>query len=237
MKVPSELVDLYSRLQVRDKNIVVMFSGGPDSVYMLETLRACGAERVTLWYINYTNTPAAPEWQKNLKFVMDYAYKNNLSMYVHTVDIRKDYSLKKGPEGNCRMAKKDVINALMADPLYDYVFVGHNLDDHVETILIQLMRGAGRGSRGIPDVERGKLIRPLIRMKKADILDNCREAQLNWFEDPINEDTKGTRVFFRNEIIPKLVEHYGPGAYSRISNIGKKFEELMGDDKPDGTAA
>jgi tRNA(Ile)-lysidine synthetase-like protein len=216
---------LYDGIDLRDKHVVVMFSGGPDSVYLYHTLRAC-TRNVSLLFINYTNTPAAPDAEANLKFVMDFAYEYDVMLEVYTIDIGRDYDRKKGPEGNCRLAKKDIINQVIARDGVDYVMVGHNYDDHIETILIQLMRGAGRGTRGIPDRVVGKLVRPLVYTKKQDILAECAQAGWYYFTDIQNANTTCTRQFMRHRIIPLLVEHYGSGAYSRICNIGKKFEEV-----------
>jgi tRNA(Ile)-lysidine synthase len=215
----------FDGIDLHGKHVVLMFSGGPDSVYLYHLLTQAGCN-FHLCFINYTNAEAAPNSAGNLEFVMKFARDYDVVLETYTVDIGRDYQLGKGPEGNCHAAKKIITDAVKSRPAVDYVMVGHNLDDHVETVLMQLMRGAGRGARGIPDKRVGKLVRPLVDVEKREILQHLDDAQLPYFLDSQNYNIKCTRQFMRHKILPLLVEHYGNGTYKRISNIGKKFDAM-----------
>jgi tRNA(Ile)-lysidine synthase len=148
---------------------------------------------------------------------MEYTEKLGVTLLVETITPE---SLGKGPEGNARMAFKKLRD--WAEREFDVVYIGHNKDDHIETVMIQLFRGAGKATRGIPDYHVGKIFRPLICMTRQNIRDACAGLGLKYFDDPSNEDTSMTRSFWRNEILPKLKEHYGEGLYKRIDNIAEK---------------
>jgi tRNA(Ile)-lysidine synthetase-like protein len=219
--VPKE----FEGLDLHGKHIVLMFSGGPDSVYLYHLLTEAGCN-FHLCFINYTNAEAAPNAFGNLEFVLKFAHDYDVVLETYTVDIGRDYNLGKGPEGDCHAAKKIIVDAVKSRPAVDYVMLGHNLDDHVETILMQLMRGAGKGARGIPDKQVGKIVRPLVNVEKREILQRLDDIQLPYFLDSQNYDITCTRQFIRHKILPELVSHYGKGTYKRIANIGEKFGQL-----------
>ena len=109
---------------------------------------------------------------------------------------------------------------------FDLTALGHNYDDHIETVLIQLFRGAGKGIRGIPDLIKGNVIRPLYDVPREYVRMECNMLGLPYFDDPVNDDLSKTRNMFRAKIIPALREHYGSGFNKRIDKIAK-LSELM----------
>lgn len=200
------------------KKIAVMFSGGADSTLMLDlALREYGEDCVTAVYVNFGGQSTGSE----LSTVLKTANRLNVRINIHFLTVGDD---KKGPEGNARLKFKPILNQYLDSDAYDEVWIGHNRDDHIETVLIQLFRGAGAGSKGIPDQRQGKLFRPILNMTRDEIREECVARGLEFYEDPMNTDQSLTRAFFRNEIIPKLKEHYGEkSAYKRIDTISKRF--------------
>ena len=88
-------------------------------------------------------------------------------------------------------------------------------DDQVETLLLQLFRGAGvSGLAGMPGMAAfgpGFIARPLLAVSRADIEATARSARLQWVEDPSNADTRYSRNFVRQRLMPMIREHW-PGA-------------------------
>ena len=198
-----------------------MFSGGADSALALDmAVRVCGVENVIAVHVHFIGQST----DKELTAAMAFASKLNVKTLVHRVVVGDNH---KGPEGNARLEFKVVLQSILDDDTIEEVWLGHNRDDHIETVLIQLFRGAGAGTKGIPDKRQGKVYRPLIDMTREAIREECDERGIEWYSDPMNEDCSLTRAFFREKIIPQLKEHYGAnGTYTRINTIAKKFKKF-----------
>jgi tRNA(Ile)-lysidine synthase len=107
---------------------------------------------------------------------------------------------------------------------YDYVYLGHHQNDQAETIMIQLLRGAGSGSSGMKMIDE-QLIRPLLNASKKEVLEYAKKQNLEWIEDPINHDLSYTRNFWRFKVLPLLKEHYGESLIKRLVQIGEKNQK------------
>ncbi len=92
----------------------------------------------------------------------------------------------------------------------DWIGVGHNSDDVVETMLLNFLRGTGvSGLCGLLG-RRGRIVRPLIHCSRLDLRDFLLEHGQPWREDETNTDTRYLRNRLRLELIPSLVENYNP---------------------------
>ncbi|MDR0958999.1 MAG: tRNA lysidine(34) synthetase TilS [Propionibacteriaceae bacterium] len=99
--------------------------------------------------------------------------------------------------------------ALLADP-DALVLTGHTLDDQAETVLLGLARGSGTRSLGGMRAQRGRVMRPLLAIRRETIRQACRDWGLTWWEDPMNADPRFTRVRAR-AALATLEETLGPG--------------------------
>src|SRR5262249_25956730 len=96
-----------------------------------------------------------------------------------------------------------------------WVATGHTADDQAETVLHRLRRGTGlRGLCGIP-VRRPlapgiEVVRPLLRVTRAQVLNYLRALGQDFREDRSNSDPRFTRNRIRHELLPLLAEHYNP---------------------------
>lgn len=198
----------------------VLFSGGADSVLLLdEAIKKHGKENVTAIYADIRCEKTNPDRMKALEFVMFFCADVDVSLLVETLKPDQD---GKGPEGNVR--NKFLKLQEWCEREFDIVYLGHTKDDHIETVLIQLFRGAGKGTRGIPDYHKGKIYRPLLVLTRQEVRIACEGRGLKWYDNPANQNTNLTRVFWREQVITLLVEHYGEGVYNRIERIAEKFE-------------
>jgi tRNA(Ile)-lysidine synthase len=202
----------------------VFYSGGADSTLLLTVaIEHHGKDDVTAIYADFACEKTNPERKKNLSHVIHYCDSLGVDLLVETV---KPENIGKGPEGNARAVFRGLRQ--WAEREFDIVYLGHNKDDHIETVMIQLFRGAGKGTRGIPDYHKGKVYRPLLRMTRDEVRNECVKLGLKYFEDPSNEDTTMTRSFWRNKVMPLLKEHYGDGVYKRIDTIGEMYGDKHG---------
>ena len=90
---------------------------------------------------------------------------------------------------------------------YEKVLLGHHLDDQCETIMMNIFRGAGRGMSGMKEVD-SKIIRPLLKVSKMEILEYAKSNSIPWYDEPSNLDTYYTRNFWRNLVLPQIGEYY-----------------------------
>jgi len=98
-----------------------------------------------------------------------------------------------------------------------HVLLGHQRDDQAETVLLNLMRGAGlRGLSGIPPV-RGPFVHPLLEVPRSDLRRYLEERRIPWVEDPTNLDMDRARNRVRRNLLPLIEEDVRPGATAAIA--------------------
>ena len=128
----------------------------------------------------------------------------------------------KGPEAAARAARY----AVLMRSSFDVVYLAHHLDDQAETVLMNLLRGAGAaGARGMQAVSRldGKtLVRPLLDVPRSAILAYATKHGLEWIEDESNADEALTRNFVRRRVGPLLDERF-PGWRRALGRAAKHF--------------
>jgi tRNA(Ile)-lysidine synthase len=111
----------------------------------------------------------------------------------------------------------------------DRIATGHTMDDQAETVLLNLIRGTGpRGLAGIPPV-RGRIIRPLLDVRRAEVEHYCADQGLAYRLDESNADPAHTRNRIRRELIPAL-ERIQPAivpGLARLAAIMRDEDEFM----------
>jgi tRNA(Ile)-lysidine synthase len=116
-----------------------------------------------------------------------------------------------GPEAAAREARYRALDAAAAEIGASAIALGHTLDDQAETVLLGLARGSGaRSLAGMP-TRRGRLIRPLLGVRRETTVAACRALGLAPWSDPHNEDPAYTRSRLRATGLPALIEALGPG--------------------------
>ena len=114
----------------------------------------------------------------------------------------------------------------------DAVVLAHHLDDQAETLLLQLLRGAGpRGlavtpaARRIGGAGRPLLVRPLLEVGREHIDRYARRQGLSWVDDESNADTDHDRNYLRHEILPRLSARF-PGYRQTWLRASRNFADL-----------
>ncbi|MES2371439.1 MAG: tRNA lysidine(34) synthetase TilS [Bacteroidota bacterium] len=108
-----------------------------------------------------------------------------------------------------------------------FILTAHHADDNLETLLMHFFRGTGiQGMMGIqPMVAERKLIRPLLAIRKAELLSYAEEHELSFVEDSSNASDKYTRNFFRNQLLPQIKEVFPQVEENLLNNI-ERFHEV-----------
>ncbi len=186
--------------------LLVALSGGSDSValvFLLRELAEHGGFCVAgLAHLNHTLRPSAG---RDEAFCRELADRLNLRILVETADV-KGYARGRNlsVEDAARKIRYDCMDRV-ADALgADRIAVGHTQDDQAETFLLKLMRGAGlTGLAGIYP-RRGRVIRPLLDVSRAELRGYLTARGERWIEDETNEDIGNPRNRIRHSVLPEL---------------------------------
>ena len=182
--------------------IAVGLSGGVDSVVLLHQLKENPKARVRAVHVHHGLSPNADAWAR---FCARLCKRLDVPLAVRKVKVvRKG----KGLEAAAREARYRAFSKESAE----VIALAHNLDDQAETVLMNLLRGAGaRGASGMPEHGRlgGKTLwRPLLGVPRSKIEAYARKHDLDWIEDESNADESLTRNFIRRSVGPLLEKRF-----------------------------
>jgi tRNA(Ile)-lysidine synthase len=206
----------YNMLQPGD-SVVVGVSGGIDSTALLHVLwRLRDSWNLKLYIAHLNHGIRGEDAAADAQLVEALGAKLGIPVHVRELDIPGiARQTGRSEEEAGRIARYQLYEELADEVGASRIAVGHHGDDQAETVLMNLIRGAGlRGLSGIPPV-RGRVIRPLIELEKWQLEAYCRSWDLPWREDVTNWSTAYRRNFVRWEIIPKL-KQLNPGAVRKI---------------------
>jgi tRNA(Ile)-lysidine synthase len=206
----------YSLLSPGD-GVVVGVSGGPDSIALLHLLSGMSKElALRLEVAHVMHGIRGEEAKEDARFVAESARTLGLGFHLKEVDIPKEKA-RRG-RGNIeaigREERYDFFSAVMRKTNCNKVATGHTRDDQVETMLMWMFRGGGRGSlggippsRSLTRAEDGKshtVIRPLIEISKKDIIGYLKKERLSYRRDRTNFDPGYLRNWLRLRLLPQL---------------------------------
>jgi len=183
---------------------VIAFSSGPDSVCLLDVLHRIYGGKINFHLVYINHGLRAPEsLNKEERLTKRYAEKYNLDYKIIKIKVKKTGT---GIEDAARRKRYDVLLDYMEATDCRRIVLGHNCDDLVETFLMNMIRGSGaRGLRSIPAV-RLPFVRPLIDLKKEEILEYLRKKRLSFTRDRTNRSIIYRRNFVRRRIIPEILK-------------------------------
>jgi tRNA(Ile)-lysidine synthase len=104
------------------------------------------------------------------------------------------------------------------------IATGHTRTDQAETVLLRLIRGTGaRGLSGMP-ARRGRIVRPLLDVTRAEVEAYCLQSDLEWLTDEMNSDEAFARSHLRGEVLP-LLRALNPGAEDLLVNVAEVLRD------------
>jgi tRNA(Ile)-lysidine synthase len=196
--------------------IAVGLSGGVDSVVLLHQLRK--HHPVSAVHVHHGLSPNAGRWAA---FCRKLCKRLAVPLRIEKVSVNKN---GKGLEAAARDARYAAFKREKAG----VIALAHNLDDQAETVLMNLLRGAGvRGASGMPEYARlgGKTLwRPFLGMPRKDIEAYARKHKLEWIEDESNANQALTRNFIRRSLGP-LIEQKFPRWKESLARAAKHFSK------------
>ena len=225
------------------RHLALALSGGADSVVLLDILAQLRAGlhfHLSSLYINHQISPNAARWGH---FCAELCARHDVPFETVTVDVgrRAGESL----EALARAARYRVFSEQPAD----FVVLAQHLDDQAETLLLQLLRGAGaKGLSAMAELStqdsaydlscasahrkseypcgglRTGFLRPLLDVPRRTIVDYAVLHGLKWVEDESNADIAFDRNYLRHEVLPLLGKRF-PGYRETFSRTSRNLSE------------
>lgn len=203
--------------------VIAALSGGADSVCLVDILYKL-KDRIgfTLECAHLNHNLRGDESDGDEQYVKSLCKTLGLTLHTESVDVA---ALAQGRslEEAARDARYGFFKRL-TDANGAIVATAHTLSDNAETFFINLLRGSGgRGLCGIPQV-RGNIIRPMLDIKRSEIISHLDAMGLSYRTDSTNADTAYLRNFIRHEIMPRLESRGDVDIYKSISKATENLK-------------
>lgn len=200
----------------KERKFIIAFSGGADSLALLHELsQQLQSSQILAVYVDHQLQAESSVWAEQNRVVCQ-----KLHIQYEAVEVTIDSDVA-SLENSARNARYEALSDFIEDEEC-YLLTGHHQDDQAETLLLQLFRGAGpKGLSAMPELTRfgkGFHARPMLSVTKQDIVNYCEQYQLDYIEDPSNQNSRHRRNFLRGEVLPML-ETVWPDLKSTLSRV------------------
>jgi len=209
-----------------DVRILVAFSGGVDSTALLGALaeRRHRGTRLRAVHVNHGLHPNAPKWSEHCR-----SLARRLAIPIELVAAKVARASGDSLEAAAREARYAVLSKALEEG--EFLLTAHHEEDQLETVLLQLFRGAGLpGLAAMPELSAfagGSLARPLLSRSRAELEEWVRAHELSWVEDDTNADETLDRNYLRRCVLPLIKERWA-GVAAAVSRSARHAAEGQG---------
>ncbi|MCI0684782.1 MAG: tRNA lysidine(34) synthetase TilS [Gemmataceae bacterium] len=232
------VADFFRRHDLAGRPGVVAVSGGPDSVALGHVCATLAKQQrlasVVVAHLNHqlrgADSDADEAFVRNLPRTWE---SPELSCRVHRLDVaRLARDTADNLENAGRQARYRWLTAIAQETGAAWVATGHTADDQAETILHHLLRGSGaQGLAGMParrPLAPGiDLVRPLLTIRRATVMDYLEQHRLAYRHDASNDDLAFTRSRLRHELLPLLERDYNPRLVEVLGRTAHQLREVQ----------
>lgn len=211
-----------------DRRVAVALSGGVDSVVLLHVLHRLQSEQpfsLSAIHVNHQISAHAADWA---------AFCTKLCERLHVPLTVKTVRVPRRSKVGLEAAARTLRYRAFAELDIDYLLLAHHLDDQAETVLLNLLRGAGvRGAAAMPLFRRqasggghqdSSIMRPLLDVPRAALVAYAKKYRLAWIEDESNLDAAFARNFLRHEVLPTIEQRF-PAYRQTLTRAARHFAE------------
>ena len=207
------------KLFTKNETIIIALSGGIDSMVLFDIIYKQN-NNVVIAHVNHN---------KRKESILEYEYISKMAK-EYNIPFEGYTILDKSTSNfhhDARLKRYDFFKAIAQKYNSSKIAVAHHLDDQVETILMRIVRGTSfSGYSGIKAIRSDRnvsIIRPLMNIKKEDIIQYAKANNTKYFEDKSNSEDIYTRNRFRNTIIP-LLKTENPNLDSKIIQLAEYID-------------
>ena len=229
MELFREILKLNKKYNLIENNdtIVVGFSGGPDSVFLVEMLKKLQYFfnfKIYLVHINHLLRGEDADADENFSF--EYAKKNNLEIFIKRIPVKEiAKEIGKTLEEVGREERYKFFSEIYEKVGANKIATAHNRDDQIETFLFRLIRGTSlQGLEGIK-IKNNNIIRPISEIYKKDILEYLNKNEIQYKIDKTNFENEFTRNSIRLDLIPFIEERYNIKFKDKIFSLIEEIRE------------
>ena len=222
MRVQQQVADFLKAVLASKPSptLLLAFSGGVDSCVLLHVLLQAQKTlnfNLQAMHVHHGLSPNADNWAD---FCAKTCATYQVPLEVVKVTVEKNAGL--GVEAAARQARYQSLFQANAD----YILLAHHQDDQAETLLLQLLRGAGlKGLSSMAGYDASRhLLRPLLDVSRLAIEAYAKSAQLTWIEDESNLDTQYDRNYCRHEVMPVIKIRF-PAASETLARSASHIAE------------
>ena len=207
----SEFKENLERLiDINVTDFLLGYSGGVDShvlLFLMHQLRSLSPHvKLTAIHINHNLSHNSPAWVVHCQNICS-QLEIPLLIFPIVLNLKKGMSLEEAARNERYRVFFDQMQSAET-----CLLTAHHQNDQAETVLIQLLRGAGpKGLAAMPQIQKfshGKLIRPLLNVTRKEINHFAEQNKLNWINDESNQDFRFARNFLRDKITPILEDQW-----------------------------
>jgi len=226
---PAELADRLAALieGFPRARLAVAFSGGGDSVALLAALAVLARRHRRLalraLHVDHGLQRGSGAWARQCVRIAA-----ALRVPIRVSRVRVDATSGQSLEAAARAARYAAFARALAPG--EILLTAHHLEDQAETVLLQLLRGAGvAGLAAMPadaPFGRGRLVRPLLGVPRAALHEALRRGRLEWIEDPMNFDPRFDRAYLRAEVLPRLLARW-PAAARALARSARHAQDAQ----------
>ena len=201
---------------------VLAYSGGMDSTVLLQAMHRLGLPMCAV-HVNHHMQPECTQWQQHCHSVCE---------ALGIAFTAAHASVEKVPQQSIEESARRVRYLRLFEQVgpEDVLVSAHHKDDLAETLLLQLLRGAGPAGLAAMGMEHmqvgGRHLRPLLGFTRAQLSEYARSHSLVWVEDPSNKLSQFDRNYLRLEILPRLAQRW-PGAVQTFSRAAGLQADAM----------
>jgi tRNA(Ile)-lysidine synthase len=205
--------------------VCVAFSGGADSTALLAALAQLKRPplRLRALHVDHRLHPHSSSWAAHCRRV---ARALGVPLRVRTAKVAR--ARGESLEAAARAARYGLLATALAPD--EALLTAHHQDDQLETVLLQLLRGAGvAGIAAMPALAafaRGRLVRPLLPWSRAELTAWVRSQGLEWIEDPGNSELRLDRNYLRARVLPLIRERW-PAAAATVTRAARHAAEAQ----------
>jgi tRNA(Ile)-lysidine synthase len=208
----------------REARIAVALSGGLDSTVLLHALAMLSAREGLLLralHVDHGLQPDSAAWAEACRTACAAA-----GVALDVIELKLNPVRGESVEAQAREARYAALAGRLADG--ECLVTAHHRDDQLETVLIQLMRGAGvAGLAAMPArarLGRGWQLRPLLEVGRAGLAEYAAHYGLAWQQDPMNDALRFDRGYLRARVLPAIRERW-PAASTTVSRSASHLAE------------